>query len=48
MAGFNPPLQVVGFVGTRRGDAERGPAIRLRSDDAFGLADVTSVHNETC
>lgn len=34
MARFNPPLQVVGFVGTRRGDAERGPAIRLRSDDA--------------
>jgi anaerobic selenocysteine-containing dehydrogenase len=34
MAGYNPPLQVVGFVGTRRGDAERGPAVRLRSDDA--------------
>lgn len=34
MARFNPPLQVVGFVGTRRDDAERGPAIRLRSDDA--------------
>lgn len=34
MAGTNPPLQVVGFVGSHRGDAERGPAIRLRSDDA--------------
>lgn len=33
--GFNPPLQVVGFIATRRGDAERGPAIRVRSDDAF-------------
>lgn len=32
--GFNPPLQVVGFIGTKRGDTERGPAIRLRSDDA--------------
>jgi hypothetical protein len=30
----NPPLQVVGFVGTKRGDPERGPAIRLRSDEA--------------
>lgn len=39
--GFNPPLQVVGFVATRRGDAERGPAIRVRSDDARlrGVAD---------
>ena len=34
MVGTNPPLQVVGFVGSRRGEAERGPAIRLRSDDA--------------
>ena len=32
--GFNPPLQVVGFIATRRGDAERGPAIRVRPDDA--------------
>ena len=41
MVGTNPPLQVVGFVGSRRGDAERGPAIRLRSDDARmrGIAD---------
>ncbi|MFZ9898717.1 MAG: molybdopterin dinucleotide binding domain-containing protein [Gemmatimonadaceae bacterium] len=28
------PLLVVGFVGTRRGDADRGPLIRLRPDDA--------------
>ena len=34
MTGTNPPLQVVGFVGSRHGDAERGPAIRLRPDDA--------------
>lgn len=32
--GFNPPLQVVGFIGTKRGDAERGPEIRLHSEDA--------------
>ncbi len=31
---FNPPLQVVGFVATRKGDPERGPLVRLRSDDA--------------
>ncbi|MBW7934333.1 MAG: hypothetical protein H3C62_12175 [Gemmatimonadaceae bacterium] len=34
VAGFNPPLQVVGFIATKRGDADRGPAIRLRTDDA--------------
>jgi len=34
MVGTNPPLQVVGFVGSRRGETERGPAIRMRSDDA--------------
>lgn len=32
--GYNPPLQVVGFIATRRGDAERGPAVRVRPDDA--------------
>jgi hypothetical protein len=31
---YNPPLQVVGFLGTRRGDPERGPQVRLRSDEA--------------
>lgn len=30
----NPPLQVVGFVSTRRGDPERGPQVRVRPDDA--------------
>jgi len=34
MSEGNPPLQVVGFVATTRGDAERGPAVRVRSDDA--------------
>ena len=31
---FNPPLQVVGFVGTRKSDVERGPQVRLRGDEA--------------
>jgi len=30
----HPPLQVVGFVGTKRGDTDRGPAVRLRPDEA--------------
>lgn len=34
MALYNPPLQVVAFVGTRRGDADRGPQVRLRGDEA--------------
>lgn len=28
------PLQVVGFIATRKGDAERGPLVRVRPDDA--------------
>ncbi|MDZ7630774.1 MAG: hypothetical protein U5K74_05285 [Gemmatimonadaceae bacterium] len=31
---YNPPLQVVGFVASRRGDAERGPAISLNRAEA--------------
>ncbi|HYV98377.1 MAG TPA: molybdopterin dinucleotide binding domain-containing protein [Gemmatimonadaceae bacterium] len=34
MTRTNPPLQVVGFVGTKRGDADRGPAVRLRAEEA--------------
>ena len=35
MAGlYNPPLQVVGFVGTRAGDADRGPQVRLQPFEA--------------
>ncbi len=28
------PLQVVGFIATRKLDAERGPQVRIRPDDA--------------
>jgi uncharacterized protein involved in tellurium resistance len=31
---YNPPLQVVGFIGTRAGDADRGPQIRLNAEEA--------------
>ncbi len=31
---YNPPLQVVGFVDSRRGDPDRGPAIRMNADEA--------------
>ena len=31
---FNPPLQVVEFIATRRGDPVRGPLIRLRRHEA--------------
>jgi hypothetical protein len=31
---YNPPLQVLGFVGTRPGDSDRGPQIRLNRDEA--------------
>lgn len=38
---YNPPLQVTAFVATRRGDAERGPAILINADEARtrGLVD---------
>jgi anaerobic selenocysteine-containing dehydrogenase len=31
---FNPPLQVVGFIGTRSSDPERGPLVMLNADEA--------------
>ncbi len=31
---YNPPLQVVGFIGTRKGDEERGPAVSLNREEA--------------
>ena len=31
---YNPPLQVVGFIGTRAGEADRGPHIRLNAEEA--------------
>lgn len=33
-AGFQPPLRVAGYIATRRGDAERGPMIRLSALEA--------------
>jgi anaerobic selenocysteine-containing dehydrogenase len=32
--GYQAPLSVVGFVATRAGDAERGPMVRMRAEDA--------------
>ena len=34
-SGFSPVLQVVGFISSKPGDADRGPMVRLRSDDAL-------------
>lgn len=34
-SGFSPPLQVVGFLSTRPGDADRGPMVRMRPEDAL-------------
>ena len=31
---YNPPLQVVGFIGSRAGDVERGPQVRLSLEEA--------------
>jgi hypothetical protein len=31
---YNPPLRVIGLMATRAGDPDRGPLIRMRSDDA--------------
>ncbi|MEA3245887.1 MAG: hypothetical protein U9Q74_06995 [Gemmatimonadota bacterium] len=38
---YNPPLQVVGFIATKRGDAERGPQVLLQAWEAHlrGVAD---------
>lgn len=33
---MHQPLQVVGFIATRKGEAERGPLIRMRADEAAG------------
>lgn len=34
-SGFARPLQVVGFISTKKGDTERGPMVRLRPEDAL-------------
>ena len=31
---LNQPLQVVGFIATRAGDTDRGPQVRLNSEEA--------------
>lgn len=43
---LTPPLQVVGFIATRKGDPERGPLVRMRPDDALIrlLSDGDLVH----
>ena len=33
--GYSPPLQVVGFLSTRRGDADRGPEVRMNAREAI-------------
>ena len=33
-SGYFPPLQVVEFTATRRGDAERGPLVRMNANEA--------------
>ncbi len=34
-SGFAKPLQVVGFIATKKGDMVRGPMVRLRPEDAL-------------
>ena len=34
MSGYNPPLQVIGFIATRGGDPERGPLVKLNAQEA--------------
>lgn len=31
---YNPPLQVIGFLATRKGDPDRGPQVRINSEEA--------------
>ncbi len=31
---YTPPLQIVGFVATRRGDPERGPMVSMNANEA--------------
>jgi anaerobic selenocysteine-containing dehydrogenase len=34
MSRYNPPLQVVQFIGTRKGDADRGPQVQMNAAEA--------------
>ncbi|MEW5917354.1 MAG: hypothetical protein AB1762_13155 [Gemmatimonadota bacterium] len=31
---YNPPLQVMHFIGTRKGDPDRGPQVQMNSAEA--------------
>jgi hypothetical protein len=31
---YNPPLQVIAFLGTRKGDPDRGPQVRINAEEA--------------
>jgi anaerobic selenocysteine-containing dehydrogenase len=31
---YNPPLQVVGYIGTHAGDHDRGPQVRVNREEA--------------
>ncbi|HJU72862.1 MAG TPA: hypothetical protein VJ717_03880 [Gemmatimonadaceae bacterium] len=31
---YNPPLQVIQFIGTRKGDPDRGPQVQINRSDA--------------
>lgn len=33
---MNQPLQVVGYIATRKGEEERGPLVCMRADEAAG------------
>ncbi|HET7583521.1 MAG TPA: molybdopterin dinucleotide binding domain-containing protein [Gemmatimonadaceae bacterium] len=35
MALYNPPLQVIQLIATSAADAERGPAVWMRSEEAY-------------
>ncbi|MCZ8203527.1 molybdopterin dinucleotide binding domain-containing protein [Gemmatimonas sp.] len=51
-SGFSPPLQVMGFIGTRKGDPDRGPMVRMRPDDALvrlvTAGDLVRVVSDRC
>jgi anaerobic selenocysteine-containing dehydrogenase len=32
--GYQPPLRLAGFIATKKGDADRGPAVRLHPSEA--------------
>lgn len=32
--GYQPPLRLAGFIATKKGDADRGPMVKLHPDEA--------------